>query len=460
MLKQLNHKQLVILLLFICFPFLRVAKSEDLSCLCSKKVYSYSTDLRISSVNLNLLINADGTYYGNFYGFILGSNETENGTSNGSFIVPDTTVTNFTFYIEENSFDLERTEENESIVFSFSINQSIPENLQCRMRGSFYGNCQSNNSGIFSYSLGIDWGTSVGKQTSIIRMKFRDYNIIEVSPDQHTLQVVGEYFELQWFETMVQGFATELKIQSTEIPISEILEITPPSPWNVTAGKDFEIKVKNIAIYDIEVFIILPRWITTYNVTKFYLKPNEEIEVTFHISSQVPKGMNDSIQFVSVYFSTFYKPVIVIRAEPTNLPFFLIAMASFIIAGAVFSYFYRENLQEFIQKVKHSSRKFKDTISNSEISPNNFLHDKTLTTELDMWDSIKNRWEPILPENEFKVLETLFFNGTINQQTIAEELDMSQMTVSRLVSRLESKQLLTKKRSGMSNMIILNIDRL
>jgi len=204
--------------------------SEKYSYSCFEEVYSHSTDLKISSVKLNLLINADGTYLCTFYGYIVGSNQTEPGNSRGSFIIPDTTVTNFTFFIDEISLDLEETTENESLIFSFSTNQSILENLQCRMRGSFYGNFQTNNSGIYSYSLGIDWGITIGEQTTIIRLKFREFNIIEVTPTDPTIQIFGEYFELQWFETMVQRFATELRLQSREISLSEILDITPASP--------------------------------------------------------------------------------------------------------------------------------------------------------------------------------------------------------------------------------------
>ena len=75
--------------------------------------------------------------------------------------------------------------------------------------------------------------------------------------------------------------------------------------------------------------------------------------------------------------------------------------------------------------------------------------------ELD-WDSVQSRFQNVLPENEFKVIEILFHQGSMNQQTIADELDISKMTMSRIISRLETKKLLSRKKSGMSNIIKLN----
>lgn len=458
---HLNNKHFILFLLFICFPFFGVTPSNLRSSLRCVKASSYPTDFNISSVDLSFFIQADGTYYCTFSASIFGSNQTADGFSRGLFIIPDPTVTNFTLYLADLSLDLERRAENASLAFSFVVPQSIPQNLKVTMRGSFYGNLQSNVSGIHSYSLGFDWGTPVGVHTTIIRLKFREFRIVEITPPayQPIIDIVGEYFELQWHDFMLQQFSTQLTLQSTETPVSEILIFTPPSPWNVTAGERFEILVKNIAIFDVEVFLITPPWITS-NVSKLFLKPDQMIGVTLRISSRASRGMNDSIQFLIPYYSPLSHPVYVVRTGASNNLFFILVLTSFISVGAIISFFYRENLQVALRKVHQSLKSFRGNSINSADSLNSLLYKTAFTSELAMWDSIKTCWEPILPANEFKVIETLFFNGTLNQQTIAEELDMSQMTVSRLVSRLESKQLLTKKRLGMSNMIKLNVDRL
>ncbi|MHA2248667.1 MAG: helix-turn-helix transcriptional regulator [Candidatus Hodarchaeales archaeon] len=48
----------------------------------------------------------------------------------------------------------------------------------------------------------------------------------------------------------------------------------------------------------------------------------------------------------------------------------------------------------------------------------------------------------------------------MNQKTIANELDISETTMSRIISRLESKNLVVREPYGMSKMIKLNKDRL
>jgi uncharacterized membrane protein len=48
----------------------------------------------------------------------------------------------------------------------------------------------------------------------------------------------------------------------------------------------------------------------------------------------------------------------------------------------------------------------------------------------------------------------------MNQKTIADQLGVSEMTMSRIISRLETKRLLVKERLGMSNMINLNENQL
>ncbi len=44
----------------------------------------------------------------------------------------------------------------------------------------------------------------------------------------------------------------------------------------------------------------------------------------------------------------------------------------------------------------------------------------------------------------------------MNQQAIANEMSVSKMTMSRIISRLETKRLLFRERLGFSNIIKLN----
>ncbi|MHA2173867.1 MAG: MarR family transcriptional regulator [Candidatus Hodarchaeales archaeon] len=57
-------------------------------------------------------------------------------------------------------------------------------------------------------------------------------------------------------------------------------------------------------------------------------------------------------------------------------------------------------------------------------------------------------------------MEYLFFEGTVNQQNIADSLGFSRMAVSRLITKLEKKELLFREPSGFNKMINLNYERL
>ena len=89
-----------------------------------------------------------------------------------------------------------------------------------------------------------------------------------------------------------------------------------------------------------------------------------------------------------------------------------------------------------------------------------FLNNSNFSKKTTDWQLISTKWATILPENELKVLEILFTKGKLNQKSLATELDVSEMTMSRIISRLETKQLVVREPLGMSNIIKLNKDLL
>ena len=76
------------------------------------------------------------------------------------------------------------------------------------------------------------------------------------------------------------------------------------------------------------------------------------------------------------------------------------------------------------------------------------------------WELVKSKWETILPENELKVIRVLFNQGSRNQKSLAESIEVSTMTMSRIISRLETKRLVIRERTGMSNKIELKKEHL
>ena len=110
--------------------------------------------------------------------------------------------------------------------------------------------------------------------------------------------------------------------------------------------------------------------------------------------------------------------------------------------------------------------KFKDYMSNiHNKGPNSSWNNDSIIDIISeekefTWQSIQAKWETILPENELKVIEILCKQGVLNQKTLGEELGLSAMSISRIISRLETKRLVIRKRLGMSNMIKLKKDHL
>ncbi len=61
-----------------------------------------------------------------------------------------------------------------------------------------------------------------------------------------------------------------------------------------------------------------------------------------------------------------------------------------------------------------------------------------------------------LEENEKKVIEILQNeNGAIFQNTLMEKLEIGKVGITRLLDKLEAKQLIERKRRGMNNIVVL-----
>lgn len=74
-------------------------------------------------------------------------------------------------------------------------------------------------------------------------------------------------------------------------------------------------------------------------------------------------------------------------------------------------------------------------------------------------DRRKEEWEQVASElarNEREIYEhVLEEDGVIEQREIVDRTDISKATVSRTLDRLESKQLVERKRRGMGNVVVL-----
>jgi len=230
--------------------------------------------------------------------------------------------------------------------------------------------------------------------------------------------------------------------------------------WNATVGQTTEIILNNNGSFSIHGLVFTPNWITS-NVTEFEIFPNQNLVIRLMISSRATVGMNDTIQIITDEFSdriTINVHVMFSGPYPDDLFILFSFLSLFITLGAIgLIYHQKNNIYKIIEKKKEKTNTGTklDSIVSSDTSLTTSNRSFTEDTE-SIWRSIQTRWQRILPENELKVIEILYRQGSMNQQAIANKMGVSKMTISRIISRLEAKLLLKRERMGFSNIIKLN----
>jgi len=85
--------------------------------------------------------------------------------------------------------------------------------------------------------------------------------------------------------------------------------------------------------------------------------------------------------------------------------------------------------------------------------------EKTVKEQIKHKEITKENYQKIikeLSEDERKVLEKIIDErGTIFQSTIVDETDLSKVKVTRILDKLEGRDLIERKRRGMTNVVIL-----
>ena len=458
---RLVNLKAIIIFLLVGFPFLSLKICCTTSCITEDFDSLPTTELNISNVQLSYNIHSNGKYHSAFRLEVIGNSLTEIGSAHCKFKINDLPIEDLTLKIEDSNIEYDSYSVNTTLYINFSTtNHIFLTNHPFIITGDYDGTYVTNTSGIYVYSLGIDWGTFVGSQQTSISF-IDDYEILSIAPEQpYSISQTNGYFELSWVDMITLGFNTVLNLHPRQLP-NEYLQIGI-TEWNATIGQSRDVPVQNIGIFDLEVIIITPSWINS-NVSTFHLTPNQKIQVNFKINSLAALGMNGSIQFISWGFWEPIKIPVVIVHDNSNTSFLLFLQVSSLLSGIILlgiGYYQKDNIKSFCFKFKDINL---SKSSNKRNKPS--LEENILTTNISeessvIWESIQTRWEKILPDNELKVIEILYNQGVINQKTIAEELNVSTVTMSRIISRLETKRLVIRERLGMSNMIKLLKDRL
>ena len=425
------------------------------------------TDFNITHASSTFEIRPQGEYRCSFSLRVVGNEQTSHGNLNGSFRLEGKNLTDFNLRLSTvNVKSTVSTYDNFS-VYSFTIDQELQPGNVYELLGTFQGRFYENESGIYTYHLGIDWGTIVGEQETTIRLDDRFHTLDPpIEPEYYQVNHLFPYIsEIKWVQSFKTGFTANLNILMKSSP--NIYLKANIDSWNASVGQTTDVTLENNGSFSIHGWIITPNWITS-NVTEFTITPDQKLVIRLSISLEATTGMNDTIQIVIDEFFDIITILVSIVSDktpesknPNDLFLFFSILSLFIIIGAIgLTYHQRNNINTIIQnrkKRKEIPITGKESHPSLSSDPSLVTSNRTLTKDMEsVWKSIHSRWQPILPENELRVIEILFTQGSMNQQTIAEKMGVSKMTMSRVISRLEAKRLLFRERLGMSNMIKLN----
>ncbi len=465
------HFKKILLLSFLLtwnFHFLNISSNYPFPLVNEEELYE--TNLSISTATIYFTLLAEGRYTCTFDLLIIGNEYSSNGEIMGNVSFPDSSISTpylyFPDYPDDKIYLLNDSlfYKNDTQYCLFQSDLELPIGEKTKLRGSYVGNCQSYTSGLYTYRLGIDWGAWIDQQSTTIFLDASiidlvEYNVPESQLGNPEKDNDGNIVGYEWASMACSGFnGTFWVYPKTENP--NLLEISKID-WNVSINQRIELQIQNLGSFNLNIEINTPTWIDCNVTGNFWLMINETRGILFLINSQVTSGLGDTI-LIKIIGSHDIYPIDVIEIPVTvganiqffDIFFFLFSLSIIIAVIPILLYYQRLNIKQFINQIKKqvppqymgASDPIKTTLSYNGINESRVLS----------WSSIKNRWESILPKNELKVLELLYNFGNMNQQTLANHLGVSKVTMSRLISRLESKRLIQRERLGMSKIIQLN----
>jgi hypothetical protein len=420
-----------------------------------------NTELDISNIQLVYQIDPTGEYFCYFTLEALGTNFTASGFAQCRFNISDPNVEEFILTISDDTVKVSETKINNCSLITFSIyDQIIPVGYPFTIRGSFYGKCTRNDSSIFQYTLGIDWGTVAGSQHTTIKIDNQKFTVLSVEPIPHLIEEIRlGIVELQWNEIFVGNFNINLALHRRQIQNTFLF--VDRQAWNATTGQTVTIVIRNNGTFMTHGGVYTPNWISK-NVSKFEISPNQSIRVTLTINSLASIGMNDSITIlIQELWNPIIIPVKVVKSAPYKaLDPSLLVISIFVgILTISAGYYNRRSIMEYISQRRPNEEELplKSQYPSQDLPVHKNGIPEIVTP---VWETVQARWKSILPDQEIQVVKILLSQGVLNQKTIAEQMGISEMKMSRIISRLETKRLLVREKLGMSNLIKLDKKKL
>ncbi|MFX0087164.1 MAG: helix-turn-helix transcriptional regulator [Candidatus Hodarchaeota archaeon] len=412
-----------------------------------------NTGLNISTVQLIYKFYTDGEYQCNFILDALGNNHTKTEIVQCIFNISDPNIKDCILTISDTLVEVNKISYGNFSTITFSTFKLYPIGHRFSIQGRFYGKFISNHTDIYTFNLGISWGTDVAFQNTVIQINKNKFTMLSVQPTPHIIEDESlNVMKLEWNKMLVDNFEAILELYKK--PLVNTFFFINMQSWEATIGQTAELTMRNNGTFDLRGWIITPEWMIS-NTTIFEIEPNQTVTALLTIKSSVNIGENGAIQLVIVDpLETIIIPVIIAYPAPIDLGFILlIGILAFIgIIMLIFGIIQRESIINYFKGYLGGKELLKPNV-NILINPQ---EKSTTLLEENNWEAIETRWESVLPDQELQVLKILFFQGVVNQKTIAKQLQMSEMKMSRIINRLEIKRLLTRERSGMSKMVKLN----
>jgi hypothetical protein len=438
---------------------------------------SSHTNFNISYASIVFEIQEVGTYSCFFDLIIFGNSQTRIEGGKGRVIIQDKEISSFQIFLSDVPISSTRLVEGNSSVCDFNLTQNLDETKPAQLSGNFQGKIKQNNSGIYKFELGVNWGTVVSAYNTTVHIGSEVGSIITpVEPSPYKVTHQGNSVDYYWWGQYITEFSLKLDILSNEINTL----VSSLSSWEPFLHQSIEVQIQNPSPIEIHARVITPSWIDC-NVTDFWLPSNQSQALLFIVNSEVNQNSSGTIFIVSIFSLTdneyIFRDLIEISVNispnsyPSSengfqsflLPFLIIFSLGLGIILSGFVYQQRETLYAtLMNKISPNSVHIDNSDSlivtgNSWISNENV--NRNIWEGMKDWESIHSKWKGVLSERELEILEILYIQGSSNQQAIATRLDLSKSTISRIISQLEAKRFITRERLGISNIVKFNRER-
>lgn len=416
------------------------------------------TEFDIGNVTLTYTIFENQSYECTFFIQVLGNADTVEGNIPGVLITTGE-VSNVLLIFEGEGITPQITSISGNTQISFTIQRSLQLGNEYELSGSYTGLTSENEVA----SLGMDWGTRISLLQTYIYLE-RGLILLEVDPTPLRISVVaGVKLQLSWTDVNQQKFLTTIDFSSestTKLMKANI------NTWTITSSKPLVVSIQSFVNYDLHCFVVTPSWISA-NMTQFIIDSKGRKAISFTLSDTLPpRGTTGIIQINAREILTKIEIPVEIPTGSGSDPFITSLIAAFIGTAIFFaSVLLFQNRQLIVEKVSEVKTSIKrtttqqtpstDTPQNAVLGSQQVIPIKEPVRSKVTWTEFKEKWQNFLNQNELSVLR-LLYGGSMNQQTIADELGLSKSTMSRMIARLEQKRLILRKKEGMSNMVTLN----